>query len=133
MNVSAASALNGARIQVPNTPEIWLIYHGMRRHIVSPAVYQALFSSGEGIIELESVDQILRGPDLNDGTCLIQDENGGPIFLLTGFPDTEVRKHNIISYDTFQDFAFDMSKVVRLPSLVVAGIPVGRDIRSAAE
>ncbi|MGE7413194.1 hypothetical protein [Methylobacterium tarhaniae] len=133
MNVSAAPALNGARVQVPNMPEVWLIYHGMRHHITSPSVYEALFSSAEGILEIESLDQIARGPDLNEGTCLIQKEDGGSIFLLTGSPDEEIRKHNIISYDTFQDFAFDMSKVIRLPNLAVAGIPVGDDIRSAAE
>ena len=132
MDAAAAPDLNGARIQVPNAPEVWLVFHGLRHHVANAAVYDALFSSID-LLELESVEPILRGPDLVDGTCLASSEEGGAIFLLTGFPDEEIRKHHIRSYESFVDFGFDEAKVRRLPKLAIAGIRTGREIRSAAD
>ena len=132
MEASAAPELDGARIQVPSAPEVWLVYHGMRHHITSPSVYEAMFSSVD-LLQMDSVDQILRGPDLVEGTCLVRAEEGGGIYLVTGFPDTEIRKHYIYSFETLKDFGFDEAKVRLLPRLVLAGLPLGRDIRSAAD
>ena len=127
--VSARPDLNGCRLFVPGSSEVWLVYGGMRRHIVSPEVYSALFSETEGLTEIDSVDDILRGPDLNDGTCLVRGRADGPIYLVTGFPSTDVRRLHIGSWETFLSFGFDEALVQMAPDLVLAGVAAGPTLR----
>jgi hypothetical protein len=127
-----ASEFNGARVFTPGKPEVWLVFHGTRHHLVSPAVYEALFISGEGLTMMDDVEEIQRGADLVDGTCLVRAEGELPIYLVTGFPQTAIRKHYVASYDSFLAFAFSEEKVRIVPPLVLAAVPTGRELRSAA-
>jgi hypothetical protein len=127
-----APELNGARLFTPGQHQVWLVYHGTRHHITGPGVFDALFSDGVPLTAMEDVGELQRGADLVDGTCLVRAEGDMPIFLVTGFPDTEVRKHHIVSYESFMAFGFDEAKVRLVPRLVLAAIPLGRELRSAA-
>ncbi len=127
--VSARPDLNGCRLFVPGSSEVWLMYGGMRHHIVSPNVYTALFSETDDLTEVGSVEDILRGPDLNDGTCLVRGRSDGPIYLVTGFPATDIRRLHIGSWETFVKFRFDEALVQAAPELVLAAVPAGPTIR----
>jgi hypothetical protein len=127
--VSARPELNGFRLYVPGQPELWLIFHGMRHHVASPDVHDALFSGTEGHTAAESVDSVLRGPDLNDGTCLARgDGEDSSIYLVTGFPASDVQRHRIVSWETFVAFGFDESLVRVVPALILSAVKAGRDI-----
>ena len=125
-----ASELDGARLIVPGQPEIWLVFFGVRHHITSLATLNALFSDTQVLVTIGSVEHIKRGVDLNDGTCLVRADGDAGIYLVTGFPDSEVRKHPISSFETFVHFGFDESKVREVPALVLAAIPPGTDLQS---
>lgn len=132
--MSAQPELNGFRLYVPGQPQLWLVFHGMRHHVASPDVHDALFSSTEGHTAAESVDNILRGPDLNDGTCLVRgDGEDSSIYLVTGFPATDVRRHLIVSWETFLEFGFDEELVRTVPALILDAVPAGRELRGSMD
>lgn len=131
--VQTAPEFNGARLIVAGRPEVWLMFFGVRHHISGPMVYDALFSETAGLLTIESVDHIQRGADLNEGTCLVRAEGDAGIYMVTGFPETEIRKYYIPSFETFSYFGFDEKKVREAPRLVLAAIPPGRELRSALE
>lgn len=87
---------NGARLVVAGRPEVWLVFFGVRHHISGPLVYDALFYETDGLVAVDSIDHIQRGADLNEGTCLVRAEGDAGIYLVTGFPDTEIRRHYTI-------------------------------------
>ena len=125
--------LDGLRLYVPDRPEVWLVFHGLRHHVVSPEVHDALFVGVEGHTAVESVDGLMRGPDLNEGTCLVRgDGEDEGTYLVTGFPSAEVRRHHIFSWQTFVDFGFDEQRVRLTPGLLLSAIPLGRELRSSA-
>jgi hypothetical protein len=115
-----AAELDGGRLIVPGQPEVWLVYFGVRHYITSPATLDALFSDPGGFVTIGSIDHIERGADLNAGTCLVR---------VTGYPDSEVRRHPIVSFETFVHFGFDESKIREVPALVLAAIPSGRELQ----
>jgi hypothetical protein len=125
-----AAELDGARLVVPGRHEIWLVFFGVRHHIASPATFDALFSDAEGLVTIESVEHIERGAELNDGTCLVQADGAADIYLVTGFPESEVRKYHIPSFEIFVHYGFDESKVRQVPSLLLAAIPPGPELRA---
>jgi len=104
------------------------MFFGVRHHIASPATFEALFPDTGGLVTIKSVEHIQCGPELNDGTCLIRADGDTGIYLVTGFPETEIRKHHIPSFEIFVNFGFDESKVRQVPALVLAAIPPGRDL-----
>jgi hypothetical protein len=124
-----ADELDGGRLIVPGQPEVWLVYFGVRHYITSPATLDALFSDPGGFVTIGSIDHIERGADLNAGTCLVRADGDPEIFLVTGYPDSEVRRHPIVSFETFVHFGFDESKIREVPALVLAAIPSGRELQ----
>ncbi len=121
--------LNGARVQVPGSPQVWLIFHGLRHHVADGAVYKALFGSDMSLIYLDSVDFIALGPELTQGTCLAKAHNKVQIYLLTEY--SLPRKYLIPSYETFLDFGFAEDQVKLVPEEVLRDVESGRDITSA--
>ncbi len=109
------------------------MYHGMRHHVENPTVYDSLFSSDSPLTQIDTVDVILRGSDLNDGSCLIRGEGSTDIFLLTGFPGTGVMRYLIRTFETFVAFGFDEHLVREIPDLVLQGIRAGRPIEANIE
>ena len=123
--------LDGSRLYVPGKPEVWLVFHGLRHHVVSPVVHDALFVGAEGHTAVESVDDLRRGPDLNEGACLVRGDGADQAtYLVTGFPASEVRKHHVASWETFLSFGFDERLVRSAPGLVLSAVPTGRALRS---
>jgi hypothetical protein len=94
-------------------------------------VKTALFSPERPFTDVDTVDDILRGFDLVEGSCLVQPENAADVYLVTGFPATDVRRYHIGSYETFVAFGFSAAAVGSAPALVVAAIPAGRPLVSA--
>ncbi len=124
--------LDGLRLYVPGKPEVWLVFHGLRHHVVSPRVHDALFIGAEGHTAVESVDDLMRGPDLNEGTCIVRgDLADDGVYLLTGFPAAEVRRHHVFSWETFVDFGFDERLIRVTPGLLLSAIPLGRALHSS--
>jgi len=128
--VSARPDLNGRRLVVAGEPEVWLMFNGMRHHIDSPAVYEALFSETDKLTVVTDLDKVLRGPDLNDGTCLVRSSVTQAIYLVTGFPSTEVRRHHIRSWNDFLAFGFDEDLVQLAPDIVISALPAGRALEA---
>lgn len=77
--------LEGARLQEPGSHNVWLVFHGRRQRIESSEVYDSLFNEIDNIVKYEDSSQILTGPELNDGTCLIRAPGTLPVCRLTGF------------------------------------------------
>ena len=123
--------LDGSRLYVPGKPEVWLVFHGLRHHVTSPQVYEALFIGVEGHTSVETVDDIKRGFDLNEGTCLVRGDGADEAtYLVTGFPTSEARKHHVSSWETFLSFGFDERLVRTTPWLVLSTVPTGRALRT---
>jgi hypothetical protein len=101
------------------------MFHGQRHLVSGPGVERALFSTGHAISDVDSVDDILRGFDLIDGTCLVQPDNAADVFLVTGFPHSEVRRYHIGTYEAFLAFGFNGAAVQLAPALAIMGVPAG--------
>lgn len=125
--------LDGLRLVQAGRPDVWLVYHGVRHRIPSPAVYDALFSNAEGLIEYAPVDEVRLGEEVHEGTCLVQADNGLAIYLLTSAITAGPRLHHIATYDSFMHFGFDQSKVRKVPDLMLNAMPRGADLVSAAD
>lgn len=120
--------LDGKRLYVPGRPEVWLMFHGLRHHVMSPAVHSALFANSEGHTPIDDVDAIQRGADLNDGTFLARGEGELAHYLITGFPATEVRRYYIPSWEIFLGYGFGAEQVRWVPSLVLSAVPAARPL-----
>lgn len=122
--------LDGKRIKRSDSHEIWLVINGTRRLISSIQVYINLFGDVvDGIIDNVDLDEIDPGPPLNEGTCLVKSGDDGMIFLATGQKGT-LRLMHILNFNSFVDFAFDMSKVVEIPKIIIDGLHKGPSIVS---
>ena len=128
MKITVAPELNGGRLQVPGAPGVWVVLHGVRRHVARPRVYDALFADVD-VVSMPSLEHIQRGADLNEGTCLARAKGDSAIFLVTGFPDTDVQKHHVANYETFAIYGFNEAAVADVPRIVLAGVPTGPEIR----
>jgi hypothetical protein len=124
--------LDGLRLFKPASPHVWLMFHGRRHRVGSPAVYDALWSEIDGLVNFDDLDEIAQGPDLPDGTCLIRAEGTVFIHLLT-LQDGQVRRLFIPTLESLQGFGFDTWKVRDLPPLVVQALPAGPDITAASD
>ena len=124
--------LDGLRLVQAGGPDVWLVFHGVRHRIPSPAVYDALFRDTSGLVAYANVDEVRLGDEMAEGSCLIRADHSLPIFLLTASP-AGPRRHLILSYETFVDFGFDEAKVRSLPVLALEAITQGADLVSAAD
>lgn len=123
--------LDGMRLHQPNTADVWLIFHGRRHRVASTAVYDALWSEIAGLVTSHDIDSIALGDDLSEGSCLVRADETVFIHLLTVIGG-EVRRCFIPNYESLLDFGFDEAKVRNVPPLMLQGVPVGRDLTSAA-
>ena len=125
--------LDGLRLTQAGQPDVWLVFHGRRRRIVSTAVYDSLFGEVTRLVNTPDVEHITRGPDLDEGTCLIRADGDLAIHLLTRTADGAVRRHFVPTYESLLDFGFDETRVRQIPSLLVEGLAAGADLVSAAD
>ena len=118
--------LDGLRIRTPSTGEVWLMFHGVRHYITSPAVYDAMFSN-LSVRDVPETATIMRGADLVDGAVLVR---GGDcrIFLVTAVNATEVRRFRIVDWETFQTFGFDIDLVKDVPDILISAVADGPPI-----
>ena len=123
-----APHLDGQRVRVPDHPEVWLIFHGLRHHVTTSSVYESLFGDVTDLMAMPTVAHITRGPDLVEGASLIRGVGRPDIFLLNGHPRDGLRKHRIKSFACFKAFGFNPEKVRDLPAIVVDAILEGRSI-----
>ena len=121
--------LNGRRIVSEDGTSAWIVFHGMRHHVHSSAVYESLFRPELSFETPSEHDSIVDGPDLTTGTCLVSNRESGEIFLVFGAPAINIRKYLIETYETFIALGFNENLVHAIPPIVLAAIPSGRSIR----
>lgn len=121
--------LDGLRLVEPGKPDVWLMFHGRRHRVASPAVYQSLFAEAEALVHSDEIPSIAMGPELNDGTCLIRAQDTTGIFLITGrYP--KVAKHYIPSFESFTDFGFSLAAVKDVPPILLEHVPLAPELVS---
>ncbi|MHB8285901.1 MAG: hypothetical protein ACYDD1_14660 [Caulobacteraceae bacterium] len=126
--VSARPDLNGARIYSPGTCDVWLVFQGMRHRIASPSVYVSLFSDVRGMIALDEIAGILRGPDIDDGACMVRDKSTSELFLIFGSSASSLYSYSIPDLKTFNFYDFNASAVIEVPSIMISAIPRSGEI-----
>ena len=129
MSKTLEQAIDGRRLANLDRTKTWLIFHGLRHHITSSAVFDSLFVPSVLVEEFADIESIVEGPDLNEGTCLVSNADNGVIYLVFGSPAINIRKHVVETYETFKALGFDDALVRLVPSLVLSAIPSGRPIR----
>ncbi|MCP1538093.1 hypothetical protein [Methylorubrum extorquens] len=112
----------------PSTDAVWVIFHGMRHRVASAGVYDALFRPHPDMRVVQGVEEIVCGPDLVEGTCLVKGSSTSIIYLVTGAPAVNVRKYEIMSFEYFQALQFDESLCRVVPDIVLSAIPNGPKI-----
>ncbi len=65
--------LNGRRLINEESTRTWLVFNGLRHHVTSSPVYDALFRPGVTFDQIPDLDDVAEGPDLGHGTCLVSD------------------------------------------------------------
>ena len=123
--------LDGFRLFRPGSPDVWLVFHGRRHRVASSAVYDALWSEIDGLVNFDALEEVAIGPELAGGTCLIRAEGTVFIHLLTT-QDGEIRRLFVPTFESLQGFGFDEGRVRDLPALAVQGIPAGEDLTAAS-
>ncbi|MBD8909085.1 hypothetical protein [Methylorubrum zatmanii] len=124
--------LNGLRLTAPGSTDVWVVFEGRRHRVVSPAVYQALFTSPDDLVFSEEIPTITMGPELNEGTCLVRGIGAHAIFLLTGHAPT-VRKYHVPTYESFSDFGFNEKAVIDVPPLLLDAVELAGELTSALD
>jgi len=114
-----APFLDGLRLKSPLESPVYLIMHSQRRHIPSPAIYNALFKPSCTIAEELLVTFIDAGPPLTDGVLLQAESNGVQYLYAYG------HKHHITSPGVMVKFCFDATKMVVIKDSILAYIPDG--------
>ena len=123
--------LDGACIHVPVRNEVWLVFHGSRHYVANSSVFDSLFEGIAGLRKFDTVDDILVGPALNDGTCLVRADGDASVYMITGQPGSGVRRHKIDGPQSWTDFGFSLNVVKAISHLVLSGLPFGRELQSA--
>lgn len=117
--------LDGLRIIDHKSNEVWLIINGMRHYINGSSVYDALFSD-LNLAEAADLEDIVRGPNLGEGTCLVKSDDGS-IYLISGEGEY-IRKHRITTWETFNKYAFNFDAVKNVPKILLDAVPSSIDI-----
>jgi hypothetical protein len=89
-----------------------------------------LFKSSEGLIAEPNPEAIAEGAELGDGTCIVRSEGATSIYLVTAGEMGIIRRHLIVNWESMVEFGFDEAKTITVPSLVIEGLPWGRDLSS---
>ena len=121
--------LDGQRLTNQEGTHVWLMFNGMRHHVTSSAVFDALFRPDLSMTSEHDVASIIEGPDLGTGTRLVSHDETGEIFLVFGAPAVNIRKHLIENYENFVALGFSDALVRAVPPILLAAIPSGRSIR----
>lgn len=120
--------LNGRRLINEESTRTWLVFNGLRHHVTSSPVYDALFRPGVTFDQIPDLDDVAEGPDLSHGTCLVSDSETGEIYLVFGEPSINIRKYAIKTYENFVELGFNEALVRSVPPILLAAIPSGRAI-----
>ncbi len=119
---------DGLLIREDGQNEAFLVFAGRRHRLGSADVSDALFV--EPSIKTMEVQAIEEGHPLHKGTCLVRDDRGGSIYLLTICGDT-AKRHLIKDWESFLEFGFALEKVVELPRPVLDLVPPGPEVSGA--
>ena len=122
--VSIRPDLNGFKIYVNGEPDVWLVFNGMRHLLASPDVAGNILVGGSNVKAVLTVDDIMQGPILNEGTCLVSAEGSGGVYLVTGM-EPSIYRYPISDLETFEELCFDKTKIRYIPHLVLQGVPLG--------
>ena len=92
--------------------------------IPDPATYNNLFSTWNGVVVSDYlVDNVPAGPALTSGAVLAKGNSSAPEYLITnGY------KQWIPDPATFNKFAFNSSKVVSIPNIIINYVPTGPNV-----
>ncbi len=124
--------LDGLRLTQADQPDVWLVFDGRLHKIRSPNVYISLFDDDLTVQTSDEVDFIDAGPTLENGSCLVQGLNEGPIYLLANyFSGSELLE--ISSWASFLDFGFSPSKIHKVPELLLKHMSYGTHLTSALD
>ncbi len=115
-----APDLDGLLMKSPFSSPIYLIMHGRRHHIPSPATYNALFKSSCKVYDELLISTIEEGQPLSVGAALLQGDESGAQYLYTNG-----HKHHISSPDVRVKYCFDPSKILVIKDSILAFIPDG--------
>ncbi|MBB5765609.1 hypothetical protein ABEV34_04415 [Methylorubrum rhodesianum] len=116
--------ITGKRIYVSGDPNVWLVYHEQRHRIVSPEVYDALFSEIEGLVEFPALNEIPIGYELGVGTCLVQAEGEIARYLLVDTPEG-VRRLHISTWNVWEIFSFSENSLQKVSPLLLKNVKEG--------
>jgi hypothetical protein len=117
--------LNGMVLQRIGGHECSMVDNGLNRYIPN----WSLFRDGRATTPFDT-SIISNGSSLRPDALLIADGTG-PIYLLDVDPaegSSTLVKRWIVDAKTFDQYQFAWDKVQRLPAIVVAAIPRGKDI-----
>jgi hypothetical protein len=115
---------DGERVTPSNGGPIYLIMNGLLQWIPDPTRYNNLFSSWNGVVVSDClVDNVPPGPALTSGAVLAKGNSSAPEYLITnGY------KQWIPDPATFNKFAFNSSKVVSIPNIIINYVPTGPNV-----
>lgn len=122
--------LDGQRLQAAGHSDCWLMFGGERHRICGSETHSRLFNDTKKVRPIDDLLSIQPGAPITSNSWLVQVDNAGGIFLVSGFPAVYTAKHYIISWETFLDFDFRQAGVAPIPKIVVDGLRSGIEIQS---
>ncbi|GAA4890048.1 hypothetical protein ACFPM3_19585 [Streptomyces coeruleoprunus] len=115
--------LNGLRVKGVNSPAVYLILDGKRRHIPNPATYNNLFRDWNGIQSVLDVNAVDDGGPLSDGAILGKSPSGPEVYLISNGI-----KRWITSPAAMDKYYFAWNKIVTISPVALYSIPTGPSI-----
>src|SRR4051794_27098197 len=117
--------LDGLRFRMPGHPEVFLVDHGLRRHIADPATYDNMFRDWNSIIQDPSINNIDIGPDIIPGSVLIQAVGQNEVYWVDRGTGTTRHIDNPATMDRYD---FDWNKINHVQLSAIPAYPFGPDI-----
>ncbi|OAL51540.1 hypothetical protein IQ07DRAFT_598401 [Pyrenochaeta sp. DS3sAY3a] len=117
-------SFEGKHIKGDSNDAIYLVLDGKLRHVANPAVWEALFGTGEWkfqVVPQALVDNFSKGAAIDQTTPLIKGD-GDPVYLID-----EKKKRWISSPDVFNRYGFSWDTIKSVGS-VSDLIPSGPNI-----
>lgn len=115
-------ALDGQRIKPKGDPAIYFVWdNGLACHIPNPVTYELLFSTWEGILEIDpdQFAKFAKGPALSPGASILRGKGQDAVWFVSNGS-----KHHVASPPVMDYCAFDWDHEV-VPAILLEFVPTG--------
>lgn len=116
--------LNGLLLQLPGSPQVYLVLNGFRVWVPDSTTFSNLFNSGATIVQDINIGVVSEGAALTSGAVLAQGNASPQVYLVSNG-----EKMWIPTPDIFNRYQFNSGNIQTLPQIVIDFLPNGPNLQ----